>query len=97
MPQVQFACGASWASSAAHGYRLFQRILHMDREVHSQYEGPPLPFFALLPKSQSFWFTRIILEPCFVFLAATVLEDIFIVQSTLGAYQIGRASCRERV
>jgi hypothetical protein len=58
----------------------------MDREVHSQYEGPPLPFFALLPKSQSFWFTRIILEPCFVFLAATVLEDLFIVQSTLGAY-----------
>ena len=69
-----------------HGYRLWQRMLHMEREQHSEYEGPPLPFFALLPKSRSFWFTRIILEPCFVFLAATVLEDLFIVQSSLGAY-----------
>ena len=42
-------------------------MIHMEREQHSEYEGPPLPFFALLPKSQSFWFTRIVLEPCFVF------------------------------
>jgi len=69
--------------SAVHGYRLWQR---MEREQHSQYEGPPLPFFAILPKGQSFWFTRIVLEPCFVFLAATVLEDLFIVQPSLGAY-----------
>src|SRR5450755_2858927 len=69
-----------------HGYRLWQRMLHMEREEHSQYEGPPLPFFHLIPKGQSFWFTRIILEPCFVFLGATALEDLFIVQSPLGAY-----------
>jgi len=69
-----------------HGFRLWQRMLHMERELHSEYEGPPLPFFHLIPKGRSFWFTRIILEPCFVFFAATVLEDLFIVQSGLGAY-----------
>ena len=58
----------------------------METELHSEFEGPPLPFFALIPKSQSFWFTRIILEPCFVYLAATVLQDLFIVQAGLGAY-----------
>jgi hypothetical protein len=72
--------------SIVHGIRLWRRMIHMEREQHSEYEGPPLPFFALLPKGQSFWFTRIILEPCFVFLAATVLQDLFIVQSNLGAY-----------
>jgi hypothetical protein len=69
-----------------HGFRLWQKMLHMERELHSEYEGPPLPFFSLIPKSRSFWFTRIILEPCFVFLAATVLEDLFIVQGSLGTY-----------
>jgi hypothetical protein len=69
-----------------HGVRIWRRMIHPETEEHSQYEGPPLPFFAILPKSQSFWFTRIILEPCFVFLAATVLEDLFIVQSGVGTY-----------
>jgi hypothetical protein len=72
--------------SIVHGIRLWQRMIHMEREIHSQWEGAPLPFFAFLPKGQSFWFTRIVLEPCFVFLAATVLEDLFIVQGSLGAY-----------
>jgi hypothetical protein len=71
---------------AVHGFRLWGRMLHMEREQHSQYEGPPLPFFSLLPKSQSFWFLRIIIEPCFVFLLATVLEDLFIVDGGLGGY-----------
>ena len=58
----------------------------MEKEINSLFEGPPLPFFALLPKGDSFWFTRIVLEPCFVFLLATVLEHIFILQSGLATY-----------
>jgi hypothetical protein len=72
--------------SIVHGIRLWRRMIHMEREQHSRYEGPALPFFAFLPKSDSFWFTRIVLEPCFVFLAAIVLQDLFIVQSGLGIY-----------
>ena len=72
--------------SAVHGYRLWKRMLHMEREQHSEFEGPPLPFFGLLPRSDSFWFTRIVLEPAFVFLVATILEDFYIVQSSLGLY-----------
>jgi hypothetical protein len=71
---------------AVHGWRLWRRMLHMELEQHSEFEGPPLPFFQLLPKSQSFWFTRIVLEPAFVFLLAIVLEDFYIVQSPLGLY-----------
>jgi hypothetical protein len=61
-------------------------MIHMELEDHSQFEGPPLPFFYLLPKSRNFWFTRIVLEPVFVLLAATVLEDLFIIQSGLALY-----------
>jgi hypothetical protein len=69
-----------------HGFRIWRRMIHMELELHSEYEGPPLPFFALVPKGQSYWFTRIVLEPCFVYLAATALEDLFIVQSSLASY-----------
>jgi hypothetical protein len=69
-----------------HGFRIWRRMIHMELELHSEYEGPPLPFFALVPKGQSFWFTRIVLEPCFVYLTATVLEDFLIVQSGLASY-----------
>jgi hypothetical protein len=72
--------------SIVHGIRLWRRMIHMELEQHSRYEGPALPFFALIPKSQSFWITRIVLEPGVVFLAAIVLQDLFIVQSGLGIY-----------
>jgi len=42
-----------------------------------------LVFFQLLPKSSSFWFTRIVLEPAVVLIAATVLGRLFIFQSGL--------------
>jgi len=71
---------------AVHGWRLWQRMLHMEKEINSLFEGPPLPFFALLPKSDSPWFTRIVLEPCVVFLFVTVLEHIYILQSGLATY-----------
>jgi hypothetical protein len=69
-----------------HGFRIWRRMIHMELEVHSEFEGPPLPFFLMLPKGQSFWFTRIVLEPCFVYLAATALEDLLIVQPSLASY-----------
>ena len=72
--------------STLHGYRLFKRMTHMERETHSKYEGEALPFFKLLPKGQSFWFTRIILEPAFVLILAIVLQDFYIVQSPLSLY-----------
>jgi hypothetical protein len=72
--------------SAVHGVRLWRRMIHMEREQHSQYEGPALPFFQLLPKGRSFWITRILLEPAFVLVVAVVLQDLFIAQSNLAIY-----------
>jgi hypothetical protein len=69
--------------SILHGIRIYRLMIHMENEEHSQFEGPPLPFFHLLPKSGGFWFTRIVLEPIFVFVAATVLGHMFILQSGL--------------
>jgi len=69
-----------------HGIRLYRRMIYMDLEQHSQFEGPPLPFFRMLPGSKSFWFTRIVLEPVFVFVLASVLESISIIQSGLSVY-----------
>jgi len=72
--------------SFIHGIRIYRRMINPLLEDHSEYEGPPLPFFRLIPKGQSFWFTRIVLEPAFVFLAATLLANFYIVQPGLAAY-----------
>jgi len=69
-----------------HGFRLYRRMIFMNLEKNSEFEGPPLPFFRLIPGSQSFYFTRIVLEPAFVFVAASLLERIFIIQSGLSTY-----------
>jgi hypothetical protein len=71
---------------AVHGARLWLRMIHMEREQHSQYEGRALPFFQLLPKGKSFWFVRIVLEPALVLVLAIVLQDMFIAQSNLSLY-----------
>jgi len=73
-------------ASTIHGVRLWRRMIHMEREQHSEYEGPALPFFQILPKGKSFWFTRIVLEPAFVFVASIVLADLFIAQTDLWLY-----------
>jgi len=73
-------------ASSVHGVRLYLRMIHMEREQHSEYEGPALPFFQLLPKGKSFWFTRIVLEPAFVFVLSIVLADLFIAQTDLVLY-----------
>ena len=72
--------------SAAHGYRLWKRMLHMETELHSEFEGPALPIFSVLPKGHSFWFVRIIWEPALVLLLSILLQDLFIIQSSLGLY-----------
>jgi hypothetical protein len=72
--------------SMFHGIRHYRLMIHMEREQHSEYEGPALPFFALIPRSGSFWFTRIVLEPAFVLIVATALGRIFIFQSGLTLY-----------
>jgi hypothetical protein len=66
--------------------RLYRRILNPASEQHSRYEGPPLPLFSFLPGSDSFWRVRIVYEPVFIFLVATVLQDLFIFQSGLTLY-----------
>jgi hypothetical protein len=79
--------------SFAHGIRIYRRMIHMELEECSEFEGPPLPFFRLLPKSDSFWFTRIVLEPAFVLVTAMVLEHIYIIQSGLATYLEFAAFC----
>jgi hypothetical protein len=69
-----------------HGIRLWRRMIHMEKEMCSTFEGPPLPFFRLIPGSRSFWLTRIVLEPVFVLVTAWILERIFILQSGLAAF-----------
>jgi hypothetical protein len=69
-----------------HGFRLWRRMLHPELESHSQYEGPALPFFRLLPRGQSFWFTRIVLEPAVVFIGSSILGNLLIFQSGLCTY-----------
>jgi hypothetical protein len=72
--------------SFIHGIRLWRRMIHMETEIHSRFEGPPLPFFRLVPGKKSFWFMRIVIEPAFVFLAATILTNILIFEPGLGTF-----------
>jgi hypothetical protein len=72
--------------SFGHGFRLYRRMIYMELEQNSEFEGPPLPFFHLIPWTRNFWLTRIVLEPIFVFIAATLLERTFIIQSGLATY-----------
>jgi hypothetical protein len=69
-----------------HGVRLWFRVLHPEREIHSEFEGPALPLFQLFPRSNKFWFCRIILEPCVVFAAALLLRRFLIVDDGLALY-----------
>jgi len=73
-------------ASFAHGFRTWRLMLHMEREQNSVFEGPPLPFFKLMPKGTSFWFVRIVYEPIFVFALAIMLANMFIIQSPLKFY-----------
>jgi hypothetical protein len=61
-----------------HNFRIWRRMIHPESEQFSWYEGPPLPFFRIVPGT--FWTIRIIYEPVFVFIVALVLENFFIFQ-----------------
>ena len=69
-----------------HSIRLYRRMFNMELEQNSMFAGSPLPFFYLIPKSGSFWFTRIALEPAFLLVAAMLLQHLFIIQSGLAGY-----------
>ena len=69
-----------------HSFRIARRMIYTHLEDHSQFEGPALPFFALIPGGRSFWFTRIVIEPVVVFVGSSVLEGFGIFQSGLVTY-----------
>jgi len=79
--------------SIIHGVRIFRLMIHPGKELYSFWEGQPLPLINLVPKSRSFWVTRIIIEPAMVFLAATLLGNAFIFQSGLVTYFQCAAMC----
>ena len=70
--------------SFIHGVRIWRRMIHMEKEQHSLYEGPPLPIFRLMPGS--FWLVRIVWEPLFVFILALELPNFFILQPSAAHY-----------
>jgi hypothetical protein len=61
-----------------HGPRLFRRMLHPELELHSEYEGPALPFltriFERLPYGRKAWPVRIVYEPLTLFVVTAVLS-----------------------
>jgi hypothetical protein len=69
-----------------HGVRLYRRILNVNLEKHSRFEGDALPFFALVPGSSSWWRVRTVIEPAFVFLLSIVLKDFFLISTGLSIY-----------
>jgi hypothetical protein len=79
--------------SFVHSIRIYRRMIDMSRETNSEFEGPPLPFFYLLPKGRNFWLTRIAWEPAFVLVAATTLGKIFIFDAGLVLYLQFAAIC----
>jgi hypothetical protein len=76
-----------------HGFRVYWRMFKPESELNSHFEGPPLPFFPLLPGGKNFWFTRLVLEPAFVLVTATALERAFIFQPGLAHYLQFAALC----
>jgi hypothetical protein len=69
-----------------HGFRLWRRMVYMHLEQYSEFEGPALPVFPLIPGGRSFWITRIFLEPIVVYIVATLLQGFGIFQSGLTTF-----------
>lgn len=90
MPSALFDIGSLsklyFLLSFAHGFRIWRRMLHMELEQNSTFEGPPLRFFNLLPKGPKFWFTRCVWEPVFVFVVSMVLGQMLIITPGLSLY-----------
>jgi hypothetical protein len=73
-------------ASIVHGIRVWRRMIHPELEDISTCEGPPIRFFRLLPKGDSPYIVRIFYEPIFVWVSATVLSTLLIIQSPLALY-----------
>jgi hypothetical protein len=69
-----------------HGFRIWRRMVFMELEQFSRFEGPPLPFYRLLPGGSAFNFVRIVLEPVTIVITASVLQHLDIITSGLAAY-----------
>lgn len=67
-----------------HGFRTWRRMIHIDREQNSLFEGPPLFIFNLLPGT--FWMVRIIYEPVFLLVLSVVLPNFYILQPSAAHY-----------
>lgn len=76
----------SFLAQIFHRARLLRRMIDFSKERFSWYEGPALPFMPLIPGSKSFWRTRIFIEPALVFITASVLQHVFIFQSSLATF-----------
>ena len=74
-----------FAAAAIHLVRIAYLMAHMEKEVVSTFDGPPLAIFAFLPKS-TFYFVRIVWEPAFVVVLSIVLQDLRIIQDGLALY-----------
>ena len=68
-----------------HGLRIWRRMIHPERELISDWEGPPLPIFTMLPKA-SWWTIRIVYEPLFLLIASSLLQDFYILQPSAAHY-----------
>lgn len=76
----------SFLVQIVHRIRLFRRMVDVSREKFSWYEGPALPILKLIPGGTSFWRSRILIEPALVFAAASILQHLFIFQSSLATF-----------
>jgi hypothetical protein len=77
-----------FASHLIHGPRTWRRMIFMDLEQHSEYEGDAFPFFVELPLGHQFWIVRIVYEPALVFGAGVLLHLIRILDSPAMVYFI---------
>jgi len=67
-----------------HNFRIWRRMIHPEREQYSQFEGPPLFIFNILPGT--FWMVRILYEPVFLFVLSLILPNFFILQPAAAHY-----------
>jgi hypothetical protein len=77
-----------FAAQAIHGPRIWRRMIQMEREQHSEFEGQALPIFGLLPYGGSFWIVRIFWEPAFVGVLAIALHVTRIIDSPAMIYLV---------
>lgn len=95
-PPVGIGLGtlAKWffIGSMIHGIRIWRRMIHMESEENSRFEGPALPLFFLFPQA-TFWMIRTVWEPVFVFALASALGMMNILQGTATYYLQFAALC----